>query len=640
MDYDFSKLSHTDFESLARDLIGHAIGVRFEAFTEGPDGGIDGRYVTESGAIILQVKHYQRSPFSALKTSMTKERPSIDRLQAKRYILATSVPLTPGNKTSLAMIIGPTLISPGDIFGADDLAALLREFPEVERAHSKLWSGSTTMLETVVTDAVKKALAKPGLPSVLARLLPTPPSASAKPDDAPAQHDVIFLLKASPIDDEFALWLAPKLEAEGYRVFADILTLQPGDRWRREINAALQYRAAKVLLVCKNATLEDPHVLDDLEIALDVAQERGDKRFIVPLRLESFRKVKGLGDAVPVDFVRGWGEGLALLLDALKRQKVPRSDERTIDPNWEIFRRRGAIPLINEPERLTSNWLRVVEAPDDIHYYESSGVVDQATLKRAVAAFPFPAVLHGAGFLSFASEAEIAEAFGGVGRFRVTCSVPIVQFVEQGSRRLSLLRQPASNIVNTMFKEAWFAFCRERGLLEYRYSGSIGFHASPDLAATGQRIPWGRQGARRSSMLRNAAKGHIWQFGVTALPTFWPFWHIKLKSRVLFAADNGTPSGLAIDDAKKMHRLRRSVCKGWRNKQWHGRMLAFLELLSGESAYIRLPLSASGAVIMEASPILFSSPVSTALPDILDADDEEVDASTLGRPEIDEEVEA
>jgi hypothetical protein len=99
MDYDFSKLSHTDFESLARDLIGHAIGVRLEAFTEGPDGGIDGRYVTESGAIILQVKHYQRSPFSALKTSMTKERPSIDRLQAKRYILATSVPLTPGNKT-------------------------------------------------------------------------------------------------------------------------------------------------------------------------------------------------------------------------------------------------------------------------------------------------------------------------------------------------------------------------------------------------------------------------------------------------------------------------------------------------------------------------------------------------------------
>lgn len=36
-------------------------------------------------------------------------------------------------------------------------------------------------------------------------------------------------------------------------------------------------------------------------------------------------------------------------------------------------------------------------------------------------------------------------------------------------------------------------------------------------------------------MLRNIAKGQVWAFGVSALPAFWPFPHIKLKSRVLFA---------------------------------------------------------------------------------------------------------
>lgn len=131
-------------------------------------------------------------------------------------------------------------------------------------------------------------------------------------------------------------------------------------------------------------------------------------------------------------------------------------------------------------------------------------------------------------------------------------------------------------------------------------------------------------------------KGHIWQFGITAMPFFWPFWHLKLKARVLFSEDNGTSAGLAIDDPRKMHRLRRSLCKGWRNKQWHGRMLAFLELLSGESAFIRLPLSPSSAVLIDAAPVLFSSPVSTALPDVLDGDDEEADLSTLGRPEPEE----
>jgi len=40
-------------------------------------------------------------------------------------------------------------------------------------------------------------------------------------------RDVVFLSKATPGDDEFALWLAPKLEAAGYKVFTD--TLAAGD---------------------------------------------------------------------------------------------------------------------------------------------------------------------------------------------------------------------------------------------------------------------------------------------------------------------------------------------------------------------------------------------------------------------------
>ena len=190
-----------------------------------------------------------------------------------------------------------------------------------------------------------------------------------------------------------------------------------------------------------------------------------------------------------------------------------------------------------------------------------------------------------------------------------------------------------------MMKDAWFRFCRDRGLIDYSYSNSVGFHASPALAPKGARIPWGTQGERRSSMLRNVAKKHIWQYGVTALPSIWPFWHFKLKARVLFAADNGTQEGLAIDDPKKMHRLRRSICKGWRNKQWHGRMLAFLELISGDSAYIRLRFSPDSDCVLDAVPVLFSSPISTMLPDITDTDAEETDTSTLGRPEAEEEDE-
>lgn len=62
------------------------------------------------------------------------------------------------------------------------------------------------------------------------------------------KRETIFICKATPGDDEFVLWLAPRLEATGYKVFADIITLQPGERWRKEITNTLQNKAIKMLL--------------------------------------------------------------------------------------------------------------------------------------------------------------------------------------------------------------------------------------------------------------------------------------------------------------------------------------------------------------------------------------------------------
>jgi hypothetical protein len=54
MPYDLRALSWPDFEDLARDLIGRELGVRFEAFAPGPDGGMDSRHATAEGTTILQ----------------------------------------------------------------------------------------------------------------------------------------------------------------------------------------------------------------------------------------------------------------------------------------------------------------------------------------------------------------------------------------------------------------------------------------------------------------------------------------------------------------------------------------------------------------------------------------------------------
>lgn len=455
----------------------------------------------------------------------------------------------------------------------------------------------------------------------------------------PDARTTVFISKATPGDDEFVLWLAPRLEAEGYRVFADIRALQAGDRWRKVLTQTLQQDAIKMLLCCSDETLARDGVQEEIGIAEDLKKELNDPRFIIPLRLARFKKVFGIGELQYIDFERGWSDGLDKLLDILKRQNVPRGGSAGgIDPCWEQFRRRSAVVLRDVPERLTSNWLRVEEAPDVIRFFEPTGAIDRRALDGAIERRTYPMRLYNSGLLTFAGSEELNASLVDVGRFSLRHEMGFKSFLDDGADVLKLRQQDASNIVVGMFREVWERALRDKQLIEYRFSNASGFHAGPEQAKIGEKIPWGRQGDRRSSMLRNIARGHIWQFGVTGLPYVWPFLHFRLKSRVLFALPEGNDAGVPLDDAKKQHRLRRSVCKGWRNKQWHGRLMAFLEILSGDLATIRLPLAADAELLLEATPLLFSSPVSTELPNILSDEDEEVDASTLGRPEPDEEA--
>jgi len=153
MSYDFSSLSPADFEDLARDLVGRELGVRFEGFASGPDQGIDGRHSYGPKSTILQAKHFAGSTYRALKSTMRRERTAIDRLAPSRYILATSRPLSPPNKKELASIVGPALQSESDIFNARDLNGLLRTFPDVEKAHIKLWLSGAAVLERIARSA-------------------------------------------------------------------------------------------------------------------------------------------------------------------------------------------------------------------------------------------------------------------------------------------------------------------------------------------------------------------------------------------------------------------------------------------------------------------------------------------------------
>jgi hypothetical protein len=135
MPYGFGNLSPADFEDLARDLIGRELGVRFEAFAAGPDGGMDGRHAKGGAKIILQAKHYAGSTYAGLKSEIKRERSSIDGLAPTRYVLATSRELTPPRKKELAALIGPSLQNEDDIAEAARLIWTCWRARETQTVH-------------------------------------------------------------------------------------------------------------------------------------------------------------------------------------------------------------------------------------------------------------------------------------------------------------------------------------------------------------------------------------------------------------------------------------------------------------------------------------------------------------------------
>src|SRR5262245_30285017 len=129
--YNFEPLSSDEFELLVRDLLEQDLGMRLEVFARGRDAGIDFRGHMPNGELIGQCKHYVRTGLAGLVTTLKKEAPKVRARKPARYIVGTSVPLTPKNKDDIVDIFSPHIHSTADVLGQEAINDLLSRFPEV-----------------------------------------------------------------------------------------------------------------------------------------------------------------------------------------------------------------------------------------------------------------------------------------------------------------------------------------------------------------------------------------------------------------------------------------------------------------------------------------------------------------------------
>lgn len=66
-------------------------------------------------------------------------------------------------------------------------------------------------------------------------------------------------------------------------------------------------------------------------------------------------------------------------------------------------------------------------------------------------------------------------------------------FIESGVESPAIRSREASNLITSMFRRAWQAFCREKGLYEYFWSKLPGFHVTETQLPIGKKVRWGGQ---------------------------------------------------------------------------------------------------------------------------------------------------
>lgn len=150
--YDFEILQYNEFENLTRDLLQKEFGIFIESFKDGKDGGIDLRFgIGKNEKCIVQVKRYK--DWASLRSILKQEAEKVEKLNPKRYILSTSVELSPDYKDEIMEIFAPYIKSTEDILGKKDINNLLDKHPEIEKQYYKLWLSSTSILDAIIHKA-------------------------------------------------------------------------------------------------------------------------------------------------------------------------------------------------------------------------------------------------------------------------------------------------------------------------------------------------------------------------------------------------------------------------------------------------------------------------------------------------------
>lgn len=415
----------------------------------------------------------------------------------------------------------------------------------------------------------------------------------------PIERNIIFISHATPEDNDFTIWLASRLQADGYEVWIDKHALLGGEKFWQEIDQVIRHKAIKFLMVyseniChqKQRGILRDGVEKEKSMAESVAKANGLKDFIVLLNIDGseYNLFIGADTLNQITYFENWAGGYAQLLKKFKKDGFEPSStliqgfSRWYEDEYVIH---NGIKKLREI--YYDSWWPIPDLPPKFYIYVFEKETEAFQVQQQS---KYPA----------SKKANVVATFHDVPHFEIDDDEKVNQINFQNKYEvivrdvlLGATRQgfpstrDAENHLRSLLQRVFHIIMRERGLSWHNMANrKIAYYFT---RKTDPKIKF--EYPRRSSK-KNKSKqifgkhlSSFWHFALSTKPVLTPQLAFSLKSHIVFTTD-----GYKLwDDAGKMHSARRQKGRLLFNEEWRDMLFAFLHALCRGNKLVRTHLS-------------------------------------------------
>jgi hypothetical protein len=415
----------------------------------------------------------------------------------------------------------------------------------------------------------------------------------------------IFISHATPDDNDFTRWLALKLIALGYEVWCDILFLDKGGDFWKDINNAIRENSIKFLLVTSSISVNREGVLKELAVAEKVKKKLQDNKFIIPLIIDENLSYDDLPPEIirlnAIDFKNSWAIGLKDLLEALEKQNVPKQNTDYSKSNLlyqQIFLHNKSV--IEKEEIYVSNWFSILSFPDELRFHDFDWRLPK---KFDVRTLTFPAIRYKKYLCTFAWEYDFMEQLPKTEAYDNTNSIRIpTNEILSGEFDSNIIsNSEAKRLIVQLLNMAFESHMNRDDLRDYQMSNKVGYWFEKDKL---------EKNKFNKILFVGTQKNKSWHYGISGESKLYPFPVLMVSSHIFFTEDGKK----LIESNSIQHSARRKQSKNWWNDIWRLKLLAFIKYLSNNEDAFDLEVGAEERITISSDPLHFKSQVSYDIP--------------------------